>query len=312
MVGRRLDHAAQGVRRAAVTAPRHFAQVAVIDWSGEAVARPKGLALAHARGGEPPVLSRPDGGWSREGLLDWLRGHAEAASDLLIGLDLSPALPFLDSESFFPGWAESPADAKALWALVDGRCAADPYLSAGSFVADVEAARHFRQHRGRETLTGNHFGVGRGRLRVCEQAQLALRLSPSSCFNLVGAAQVGKSSLTGMRVLHRLTGAIPVWPFDPVPRSGPVIVEIYTSIAARAAGLRAGLSKMRDGATLDAALARLGCPAHAPLAHYDDHATDAILTAAWLRDAATRPALWSPPKLTPQIARTEGWTFGVP
>jgi hypothetical protein len=137
-------------------------------------------------------------------------------------------------------------------------------------------------------------------------------LSPSSCFNLVGAAQVGKSSLSGMRVLHRLAGRVPVWPFDPVPGTGPLIVEIYTSIAARAAGLRAGRSKLRDAASLDQALAALGTRPHAPLARYDDHATDAILTAAWLRRVQCDPALWRPEALTDRIAATEGWTFGVP
>ena len=44
----------------------------------------------------------------------------------------------------------------------------------------------------------------------------------------------------------------------------------------------------------------------------DDHSADALLTAAWLRVAADRPALWRPQAMTPEIARTEGWTFGVP
>src|SRR3546814_10514255 len=66
-----------------------------------------------------------------------------------------------------------------------------------------------------KTLFRSLFGLGRGRLRVCEHGQAAMGLSPQSCFNLVGAAQVGKSSLTCMRVLNRLRGRVPVWPFDP-------------------------------------------------------------------------------------------------
>jgi hypothetical protein len=112
-------------------------------------------------------------------------------------------------------------------------------------------------------------------------------------------------------VLHRLAGRIPVWPFDPLPDHGPAIVEIYTTIAARAAGIRKGLSKMRDAAALDTALAGLGSDPHTPLPRYDDHATDAILTAAWLRANAARPALWHPRGMTVQVAATEGWTFGV-
>ena len=114
-----------------------------------------------------------------------------------------------------------------------------------------------------------------------------------------------------MRLLHALDGRIPVWPFDPLPDTGPVIVEIYTAIAARAAGIRKGRSKIRDAATLDTALAAIGSAPHVPLARYDDHATDAILTAAWLRTNAPRADLWSPAAMTPRVARTEGWTFGV-
>ena len=72
-----------------------------------------------------------------------------------------------------------------------------------------------------------------------------------------------------------------------------------------------GTSKLRDGPALDAALAALGSAPHTPLTRYDDHATDAILTAAWLRQMANRAELWQPAALTAQIARTEGWTFGV-
>ncbi len=288
---------------------RSFRHFVAIDWSGEAVARPKGLAVALAsRGDAAPVLLRPERSWSRQSILDGLLAYADARADVLIGVDLSPGFPFADEGAYFPGNHDDLRDAKQLWRRVDAACVDDDHLSVGSFVADAAIGRHFRQQH----ETGDLFAPGRGRLRATEQAQRAMRLSPSSCFNLVGAAQVGKSSLSGMRVLHRLGGRIPVWPFDPIPEEGPLIVEIYTSIAARAAGLPPGRSKMRDGEALDAALAMLGSRPHARLPRYDDHATDAILTAAWLRSVADDPALWSPAGLTPAIAATEGWTFGVP
>ena len=288
---------------------RIFAHFAVIDWSGEAVARPKGLAVAHAVAGRAaPALIRPEGGWSRGTILAELERHAEAGSDLLVGVDLSPGLPFADRGGYLPGCPDAPHDAKALWRLVDELSADDPHLGSNGFLAHPSVHPHFRHASG----AGAAFEGGRGRLRVCEAEQRAIGLSPSSCFNLVGAAQVGKSSLTGMRVLHRLAGRVPVWPFDPVPERGPAIVEIYTTIAARAAGLPAGRSKGRDRAALDMALAALDSRPPAALARYDDHATDALLTVAWLRRAAARPELWSPAALTPEVARTEGWTFGVP
>jgi hypothetical protein len=286
---------------------RQFTQFACIDWSGAATERTPSIALAVAEAGRSVRLVTPDGGWSRAKILHWLRDRADDGDNMLIGLDLSPALPFADTGAYFPGWSESPADALALWALVDRLCADDPHFAASSFIAHPEAQRHFRQRSQR----GDLFSGTMGRLRVVEHGQAELGLRPYSCFNLVGAAQVGKSSLTGMRVLHQLRGHIPVWPFDPVPRTGPVIVEIYTSLAALAAGRRVGRTKVRDAAGLSTALAALGAVAERPI-RIDDHATDALMTAAWLRSAAGDPALWSPRHMTDAIAATEGWTFGVP
>ncbi|TGX46591.1 hypothetical protein E5A74_04155 [Sphingomonas naasensis] len=284
-----------------------FTDFIAIDWSGQAVERPRGLAVAQARAGSaaPELIDRR---WSRQDLLEWLAELAARGTRALIGLDLSPAFPFCDAGAYFPGWAASPPDGPALWKLVDTLSADDPHLAATRFVNHPDARRHFRQ-RGD---CGDLFPPGRGRFRVCEHGQEAMRLSPYSCFNLVGASQVGKSSLTGMRVLHRLRGTIGLWPFDPLPESGPVLVEIYTALAARLAGMRKGVSKIRDGETLDALLAAFGSAPHRPLPRHDDHATDAILSAAWLRVAATQAELWSPARLTPDLARTEGWTFGVP
>lgn len=269
--------------------------------------RPKGLAVAHARMGTaaPELIDRA---WSRQDILLWLEELADQRVRALIGLDLSPAFPFEDKGAYFPGWALSPPDGQSLWHLVDSLATSDRHLSATSFVSHPDARRHFRQ-RGD---CGDLFPPGRGRFRVCEHGQELLRLSPYSCFNLVGASQVGKSSLTGMRVLHRLRGKLGVWPFDPVPDEGPLLVEIYTALPARLAGMRKGTSKIRDAQSLDSLLDRFGSTPHQPLPRYDDHATDAILSAAWLRHAVNDPDLWTPSRLTPELARTEGWTFGVP
>lgn len=287
-------------------APTGFTHFAAIDWSGAVGPVQRGIAVALCeRSGGSPVLLRP-GTWSREKVLDWLGGGMPA--NTLLGLDLGLSLPFADRAAFFPGWSDSPADAMALWALVDRLCADDPYLAATSFVDHPQASRYFRRPGGRE---GDLFGGGRGRLRVTEFGQMRMGLNPYSNLNLVGAAQVGKSSLTGMRVLNRLGGAIPVWPFDPPPARGSVIVEIYTSLAAVAAGRRKGRIKMSSIEELNVALAALGSPPVRETGPIDDHGADALLTAAWLRTVASRPEMWSPAGMTADIARTEGWTFGV-
>lgn len=285
---------------------RTFSQFAVVDWSGASGPRQKGIAIAICEPGHTaPALVRPDHIWSRLDVLDWLL-H-DMPSDTLVGFDLSPGLPFVDAGAFFPCWDRSPSDARSLWALVDHLCEEDPNLAATGFFDHPEASRYFRRHGGR---TGDRFGVGQGRFRLVEHRQRAHSLAPYSCFNLIGAAQVGKSSLTAMRMLHRLGRKIPIWPFDPVPGTGSMIVEIYTSLAARAAGIRKGLSKLRDAQALDASLTMLVCEPHQPLQHYTDHATDAILTSAWLRTVAHDDQLWSPEGLA-NVGSTEGWTFGV-
>jgi hypothetical protein len=287
----------------------HFEHFAAIDWSGAVGPWQRGIAVAIcARGDAAPRLVGPGHIWSRGDVLDWLIG--DLPSDTLVGLDLGPAFPFVDAGAYFPGWRESPADARSLWALVDAICADDPHFAASSFVDHPQAARHFRRHGGR---TGDLFGVGRGRLRVTEVAQRAAGLNPYSNLNLVGAAQVGKSSLTGMRVLNRVKHRVPIWPFDPRPHAGSVIVEIYTSLAALAAGRRKGRSKMTSVEALNDALTHSSI-ASAPVAGtgaIDDHKSDAILTSAWLRRVADKPDFWHPPALTDIIAATEGWTFGV-
>tara|TARA_R110000796_G_scaffold14011_9_gene45237 strand:- start:20514 stop:21386 length:873 start_codon:yes stop_codon:yes gene_type:complete len=288
---------------------RSFSHFACVDWSGAKTERPDGIAVAVVGPNGPPALLSPKPRWSRADVLEWLFRLAESRQDILIGFDLSMALPFVDKQAYFPEWSQSPDNAKDLWSQVDLICGDDPHLGVGSFLAHEHPKRHFRHSR---EHVGDLFEHGVGRLREVERYQRATKQANSaSCFNLVGAAQVGKSSLTGMRMLHRLGGAVPVWPFDPIPDRGPVIVEIYTTVAALAAGLPKGRSKVRDRAGLTNALVQLKTTPPARLRRYDDHSTDALITAAWMKQVAGNPALWSPPAMTEEIAQKEGWTFGV-
>lgn len=287
--------------------PGRFRHFAAVDWSGAKGPRQTGIAVALCGLSEDsPALVRPGHVWSRGEVLEWLL--SELPEHTLVGFDMGISLAFADAGGFFPGWSDSPVDARALWAMVDALCEGDPHLAVSSFVDHPEASRHFRRHGGRE---GDQFGGGRGRFRLTERAQQAMGCKPYSNFNLVGAAQVGKSSLTGMRLLHRLQGRLPVWPIDPLPQSGSALVEIYTTIAAIAAGRPAGKSKVRDFAELNTCLAALASAPVTGSGPIADHASDALITAAWLRRAAFDPALWSPAALTPEIAATEGWTFGA-
>ena len=286
----------------------HFTHFAAIDWSGAKGSRHKGIAVALCTtdGAAPRLVTTAGGIWSRMGVARWAEAQARVAPTLF-GFDFSFAPPLVGRGAYLPGETGVPSNAHAFWAYVDRLCADEPDLGAAGFL-ETHHRRHF------------YFGAADGvkadymHLRACEARYNAGGGGkPSTVYDAIGAAQVAKASFAGMRLLHHLRGTLPVWPFDGmVPRpAGSLVVEIYTSLAARAAGRPKGRTKIRDAATLDAALAVLGSAPHTPLARYDDHATDAIMTAAWMRYTREHTALWTPPGLSAMIAQTEGWTFGV-
>lgn len=281
-----------------------FERFVAIDWSGAKGERHKGIAVASCEPGEaaPTLVSSPSGrNWSRTEVADWLV-EAAALKPTLFGFDFSFAPPLIERGGYLPGDAV-PEDAPTFWAYVNSRCD-DVDLGAASFL-ETAHRRHF------------YFGKADGmkadfmHLRRCEAHYNAQGGGkPSTVYDAIGAAQVAKASFAGMRLLHRVRPHVPAWPFDPPPAHGSLIVEIYTSIAARDAGRPKGRSKMRDAASLNDALSSLGAMPHSgPMP--DDHGADAILTAAWMRRRAGEASLWSPDALNPLIARTEGWTFGI-
>jgi len=282
----------------------HFVRYAVIDWSGAKGSRHKGIAIALCEAGDAvPILQHPPGGgfWSRRAVADWLIGRA-AEAPTLFGFDFSFAPPFVTRGGYLPG-DEVPVTGPAFWAYVDHVCD-DEDLGAASLLE--------RTHR-RHFYFGKADGIKADYMhnRLCEAHYNAQGGGkPSTVYDAIGAGQVAKASFAGMRLLHHLHPHVPIWPFDPQPKIGSLVVEIYTSIAARAAGRPKGRSKMRDLAALNDALFAVESQPHEGLPP-DDHGADAILTAAWLRRTAPRPSLWTPPLLNEKIAATEGWTFGI-
>jgi hypothetical protein len=281
-----------------------FTRYAAIDWSGAKGLRHKGIAVALCEAGAAaPQLIHPRGGgfWSRTAVAQWLV-EAAAEAPTLFGFDFSFAPPFVTRNAYLPG-DDVPITGPDFWAYVDHICD-DPDMGAASLLERTHR-RHF--YFGKADGTKADFMHN----RVCEvRYNAGGGGKPSTVYDAIGAAQVAKASFAGMRLLHHVRPHVPVWPFDPAPRMGSLVVEIYTSIAARAAGRPKGRTKMRDLAALNDALFALGSAPHVGLPP-DDHDADAIVTAAWLRNVAPRPSLWTPAPLDRQIALTEGWTFGV-
>ena len=279
-----------------------FERFAAIDWSGAKGNKHKGIAVAICSAGDAaPALVRPGHSWSRTELLDWLIATA-AEAPTLFGMDFSFAPPIAARGEYLPGEPGIPREAKAFWAYVD-RVSDDEDLGAASFLERVHR-RHF------------YFGAADGpkrdflHHRVCEQAFNATGGGKASTlYDAIGASQVAKASFAGMRLLHALDGRVPVWPFDPLPKRGSLLVEIYTRTFIRHAGLSG--RKVRSVEQLNAALAALGSEPASLSREPNDHETDVLIAAAGLRAIAGDAAYWSPEGLTPALARTEGWTFGV-
>ena len=279
-----------------------FNSFIAIDWSGAKGRRHKGIAIAEAEGDAPPRLVRPGHVWSREEVLHWLLKRA-AREPTLFGFDFSFAPPLIERGEYLIGEAGVPRTAREFWAYVDARCT-DEDLGAASFLEQVHR-KHF------------YFGIADGvkadfvRFRQCD-ARLNAQggRKTASAYDAIGAAQVAKASFSGMRLLRHLDGQVAIWPMDALPDRGSAVVEIYTRIYLRRAGMSG--TKLRTRADLNRALKGLGSKPIRLGFEPDDHQTDALVTAAGMRALASRePQAFRPHGLTEEIALTEGWTFGI-
>src|SRR5687767_15624930 len=179
-------------------------------------------------GTEPPELISRAHDWSRSEVLEWLLAIA-AEAPTLFGFDFSFAPPIAERGEYLPGEA-TPRDARGFWAYVD-QCSDDEDLGAASFLERVHR-RHF------------YFGAADGeKARFMHFRQCDRRLNAqggrktASAYDAIGAAQVAKASFSGMRLLHRLSGKVAIWPMDSLPMKGSAVVEIYTRIYLRRAGM---------------------------------------------------------------------------
>jgi len=279
-----------------------FDEFWAIDWSGARSGTYSGIAIARCLAGRrAPMLVSPGMGntrWTRTSVLGHLRRQLVGGRRVLIGFDFPFGLP-----------APLPLGAAAFdatWRSVERACKGDRDYYAGSFATSRPAAF---LRAGAERSPAWRAWV-RDTDRACKQA---LRVTPETPFKLIGPKQPGMAGLSGMRVLSALKrcfgDALAVWPFEPVADSRVVVVEIFPTVFRHAAGFRN--AKLRSGAELDAALAVFGSEA-AGLATDCDDETDAMISAAALRDILRRGGSRSFVRPGTPRLRCEGWIFGVP
>lgn len=277
-----------------------------IDWSG-ADGRYAGISIARcAPGAGAPWLVAPEAArWSRTAVATWLGAELRGGRRLLIGFDFAFGMPFEPGLGYLAGSAPTATDAFALWDLVEAASAEAGDFGCAPMIADPRFATLYWR-------SGRQPAAWRARQRQAEIAcGAATSTHPECVFKLIGAKQVGKASLTGIRVLRRVRGLnrrrVAVWPFERVNGTS-AMVEIYPTLFRKEAA--GSVAKLRDRAALNAALRRLGSCAVTGNAELSDHDTDALISAAGLREYVERRgyALES----AGEPIRREGWIFGVP
>ena len=287
-----------------------FQTFRAIDWSGAKGSRLGGLQMSQCHPGDDcPQLIRPatQRYWTRASLWQDLVAQAHVAGPVLAAFDMGLGLPFVDRNTYFPGWQEAPITARQLWRTIDRHadCAPDFY---GGLACQPPSplAPYFNAPGHRGPL----FDINR-----CRRTEEVCRrwTRPSSVFNGVGAGSVGIGSLAGMRLLHTVRAArtvrVRVWPFDrDMADADIVIVEMFPRLYALLAG--ANPQSWREAEFLPHVLRHYHVqdPIHAQASTEDE--VDALFSAAAIRQLATDPQTWSPTGMTDRAARYEGWIFG--
>jgi hypothetical protein len=277
-----------------------------IDWSGAAPGY-SGIAVARCGPGDaaPRLVRPPARRWTRTAVAQWLGAEFHAGLRTLVGFDFAFAMPY-ETEGYLAGCGAR--DAFALWDLIETASGDEADFGAAAVPADPRFAPCY-------WTSGAMPGGWKVRRRQTELAcASATGTYPETVFKLIGAKQVGKASLTGMRVINHLrrrhAGRVSVWPFEKAPvraEGGSVLVEIYPTLFRKQAGH--GTAKLRSLAELNRGLRALGSQPLRTRSVLTDHDTDALISAAGLR------RLWDGGYRCDEVdaqIRQEGWIFGVP
>jgi len=293
-------------RRQAHSMIEPFDGFVAVDWSGARGGNYDGIAVARCRpGGGTPVLVDPPGRkWRRSDFVDWLSSEGKSGERLLVGIDCAFALPDETARTIL-GEGYTVFD---LWGHIDRICDGAEDYYGGAFAEHEPHRRHFWMSGARPM---GFAELHRATEWACRQGGHG---APESPLKLVGARQVGKGGLAGMRVLaelgRRLGDAFSVWPFGEVQSANIVCVELFPRMFLRAAGH--GNGKVRTRAELDRCLTALDSPPYdGRAATLSDHQTDALVASAGLRRIADDPDIWAPAGLDQLARRAEGWILGV-
>ena len=278
-----------------------------IDWSGAARGYNGVAAAMCRRGRQAPTLIIPPGRrWTRREIADWLKRRLGGTQPLLIGFDFAFGFPFEPVLGYLGGCAPHVKKIFDLWSLIETKSCGEPDFGCNRFVND-------QSYRWLFWTAGTKPEGWSERKRLTEHAcaeETGTR--PDTLYKMLHSKQVGKASITGMRVLHHVRScrdaAVAIWPFEKIRRSA--MVEIYPTMFRKMATGR--IAKLRSQADLNDALISIGSrPMRNARRKLSDHETDALLSAAGLRSIAHNAAVWQPEGWNSDRVQAEGWIFGV-
>jgi len=288
-----------------VPIPKFDAFIA-IDWSGAARAY-DGIAVAICRPGRssPQLVAPARRRWTREEIAEWVKSRVDGRQRLLIGFDFAFSFPY-ENCGYLGGQAEGVEDTFALWEMIEAKSTGDSDFGCSRFLGDPNYAPLF-------WTAGPKPKRWIERKRRTEHACAeSTKTRPDTLYKLIHSKQVGKASITGMRVLHHVRSrkgdCVAIWPFESLRTSA--IVEIYPTMFRKLA--TGSIAKLRSRNDLNRALAVLQSrPTEEGKPGLSDHETDALVSAAGLRYIAGNPLVWARPEITSSEVCREGWIFGI-
>jgi len=285
-----------------------FDTFVAIDWSG-AHHPYNGIAVARCtRGRSAPQLVPPRVGarWTRTEIATWLCEELKGTRRLLIGMDFAFGFPFGENGGYLQGRTQEPKTIFDLWELIDECSGDDADFGCRRFTSDPRYASLFWKSGRLPEQWIEH----KRRTELACATTTGTR--PETVYKLIGSKQVGKASITGIRVLQHVrqvrNSDVSFWPFQRPDRS--TIAEIYPTLFRMCATNK--LAKLRSLEDLNESLGAFDSD-RMPRSgrRFSDHETDALISAAGLRYLARKPATWAHPDLTSLQVQREGWIFGV-
>jgi len=291
-----------------------------IDWSGAQGEYHRGIQVALALPGHacPEILPPPaSAGWSRSEILDLLLDFKNRGRSVLAGIDFAFAHPLAEEVGYFPGSPASPKTPEELWQAVEMASADEAHLYGGGIWGHPEFRHYYNAPKRRDGRGGRGERFSSRRRMTEIMAARVNGRSPSPTFNCVGPAGVGTGSLAGMRLLHRLERQAWIWPImeadQPEDKGRLAVVEIFPSLYFSMAGISDRMKRDDPLSAVNSALAFYQAEPAASLAENlpDQDDSDAMISAAALRDLHCPHQIFPIDVGVDYQARHEGWIFGV-